>query len=266
MKDNNRYQSEDDTTQKIIYQCEDTVDGIFTMIYDAWAAHIPDDRLSLRVEQEDTYELFAKYVYVETDMEKAVKVARSVARKLSRRAFDYIYAAALSCEEDKAMAVWRFLKLGFGVGARVTSMHARQEVVRIFNLHRNVCNEAHLFKEFVRFAELEDGLLLARIKPKNQVLPLIADHFADRLNAENFVIVDETHAMGVFHAAGEQWFLSAVSQEAIEQMWQRERSDEYERLWKLFFKSIEIKPRHNERCQMTHCSLRYRDYMVEFQS
>lgn len=254
------------SVEKIIYRCEDTVDGIFTMIYDAWAARIPDERLSLQVEREDTYELFAQYVYVETDLEKAVKVSRSVSRKISPLAFQYIYAAALSFEEDKAMAIYRFLKLGFAVGGRVTDMHARKEVLRIFELHRNVNNEAHLFREFVRFADLENGMLMAKIRPKNQVLPLIADHFADRFGSENFVIIDEKHDMGLFHALGKEWFLAPVDNEAVEQLWGKERSDEYERLWKTFFKSIEIQPRHNPTCQRNHCSLRYRDYMVEFQN
>lgn len=251
--------------EKIIYLCEDTVEGIFTMIYDAWSAHIPEENLELRVQGEDNYELFARYVYVDTDMDKAVKVARSVSKKISTLAFDYIYAAALSYEEDKAMAIYRFLKLGFAVGKQVTDMNVRPEVNRVFELHRNIGNEAHLFKGFVRFADLENGLMLARIKPKNQVLPIIAEHFADRFSGENFVIVDETHGMGLFHALGKQWFLSTVDQAAIEELWGKERSDEYEQLWRTFFKNIEIKSRHNYTCQKTHCSLRYRDYMTEFQ-
>lgn len=256
--------TEDGKVQKTIFVSEDTVEGIFTMVYDAWSAHLQDDAIDLRVEGEDNYELFAKYVYVDTDMEKAVKVARSVSRKISTLAFDYIYAAALSYEKDKAMAIYRFLKLGFSVGNKVTDMNVRDEVNRVFQLHRNIGNEAHLFKGFVRFVDMENGLLVAKIKPKNQVLPIIAEHFADRFSGENFVIVDETHGIGLFHALGKQWFLSAIDSEAIEKLWQSERSDEYERLWKTFFKSIEITPRHNEKCQKTLCSLRYRDYMTEF--
>ena len=36
----------------ITYLCEDTPEGIFTAVYDAWAAKIPDDRLHLMTEQE----------------------------------------------------------------------------------------------------------------------------------------------------------------------------------------------------------------------
>ena len=36
----------------ITYLCEDTPEGIFTAVYDAWAAKIPDDRLHLMTEQD----------------------------------------------------------------------------------------------------------------------------------------------------------------------------------------------------------------------
>ncbi len=249
---------------RTIYICENTPDGIFTAIYDAWAAHIPDERLQILPDGEFSFELFAQYHYVETDMEKAVKVARSVSRKISPEAYRQIYAASLSHEEEKIMAIYRFLKLGFQVGARVTDMHAREEVCHMFEICRNVVNEAHSFREFLRFAELENGILLARIKPKNFVLPLMADHFADRFPEEHFVIIDDKSEMGVFHGRGKSWFLSPIDREAIERLWQSNRSQEFEHLWKTFFKAIAIEPRRNYKCQRTMCALRYRDYMLEF--
>lgn len=249
---------------KIIYICENTPDGIFTAIYDAWAAHIPDERLSILVDGEYEMELFAEYRYVETDMEKAVKVAHSVSRKISSEAYRQIYAASLSYEEDKIMAIYQFLRLGFKVGAKVTDMHAKPEVCRMFELCRNVVNESHSFREFVRFTELESGILLARIKPKNFVLPLMAGHFADRFPEEHFVIIDDNSEMGIFHERGKQWFLSPIDREAIERLWRSERSQEFERLWKTFFKAIAIEERRNYKCQRTMCALRFRDYMLEF--
>lgn len=251
-------------TEKVIYVCENTPDGIFTAIYDAWAARIPDERLSILADGAYAFELFAEYRYVETDMEKAVKVARSVSRKISPEAYRQIYAVSLSYEEDKIMAIYRFLKLGFRVGAEVIHMHARTEVCRVFEICRNVVNESHSFREFVRFSELESGILLARIKPKNFVLPLMAGHFADRFPEEHFVIIDDNSEMGIFHERGKQWFLAPINKEAIEYLWHSERSQEFEHLWKTFFKAIAIEQRRNYKCQRNMCALRYRDYMLEF--
>ena len=250
---------------KVVYLCENTPDGIFTAIYDAWAAKIPDGRLSIRVEENYMMEFFTDYVYVQTDLEKAVKVARSVSRKIGTQAYDMIYKTALSCEEEKINVVYHFLKMGFAYGPSVVTMHTNDTVCRLFELSRAVTNESHLFQEFVRFGESEEGILIARIKPKNQVLSLIAHHFADRFPEENFVILDEVHQMGLFHERRKEWYLSPLTKEALEGIWEYSKGEEYENLWKAFFKTIAIRERTNPQCQRNHCALRYRDYMVEFQ-
>lgn len=249
-----------------IFLCEDTPDGVFTAIYDAWAAHIPDECLKLRVEQMHSLELFSEYVYVQTDYEKAVKVARSVSRKICREAYDMMYQASLSHEEDKIDAIYHFLKLGFKVGAEVVRMHADKDVCRVFDLQRNVSNESHSFREFLRFSESEQGILIAKIRPKNQVLPILAGHFTDRFPEENFVIIDEVHEMGVFHEKHKAWYLSPLTQEVIEKIWLTNAHSDYEKLWKTFFRTIAIKDRENYRCQRNMCALRFRDYMLEFES
>lgn len=250
---------------KIIYLCEDTPDGIFTAIYDAWAARLPDDRISIQVERNHSMELFAKYRYVQTDMEKAVKVARSVRGKISNEAYYMIYYVSLSHEGDKIDCIYRFLKMGFQYGAGVVHMHGEDVVCRMFELKRNVGNESHMFREILRFHDSEEGILIAKIRPKNQVLSLIAEHFSDRFPEESFVILDEVHAMGLFHERGRQWYLAPLEKEILEKIWHHRGSTEYERLWKIFFNTIAIEERKNYKCQRNMCALRYRDYMVEFQ-
>lgn len=249
---------------QVIYLCEDTPDGIFTAIYDAWAAGIPQQRLSLRVEQLHTMRLFTDYVYVRTNLDKAVKVARSVRNKIGQEAYDMMYKASLSYEEDKIDAIYCFLKLGFYYGKAVTEMHGEDSVCRVFELKRNVWNEAHSFREFLRFHDSEEGILVARIHPKNQVLPILADHFSDRFPEENFVILDDTHTMGVFHERHRSWYLAPLDDEVLKRIWSQRDSAEYEQLWKAFFKSVAISQRVNYKCQRNMCALRYRDYMIEF--
>ena len=73
-------------------------------------------------------------------------------------------------------------------------------------MKRRVSNEAHYFIEFVRFRELENGVLFSEIEPKNRVLTCIAEHFADRFPME-WVIYDNTHQEFLVHPAGKHWVL-----------------------------------------------------------
>ena len=249
----------------ITYLCEDTPEGIFTAVCDAWAAKIPDDRLHLMTEQEMNFSLFTEYRQVETDQEKAVKVARSIRQKIANEAYIQVYYASLSNEEDKVDAIYHFLKQGFRYGARVLDMHGLVQVCRVYELYRSVSNENQKYRGFVRFAEIgRQGrkILLARIRPKNQLLPLLGQHFADRFGQENFAIIDDERAMGYFH--GETAFLSKVDMAQIDRLWQGQRDTAYEELFQTFFRSIAIKERENYVCQRTMCPIRYRDYMVEF--
>jgi len=249
---------------QIIYLCEDTPDGVFTAIYDAWDSHTPEEQLSIQVERFHAIRLFTDYVYVQTDFEKAVKVARSVSNKIGQEAYDMIYKASLSSEEDKIDAIYHFLKLGFRYGRNVLQMHGEDAVCRVFELKRNVWNEAHSFREFIRFHDSQEGILISTIRPKNQVLPILAYHFSDRFPEEHFVILDETHGMGLFHERGKSWYLAPLEEEVLKRIWSHKESEEYERLWKAFFRTISIKERENYRCQRNMCALRYRDYMLEF--
>lgn len=245
--------------------CENTPDGIFTAIYDGWAARLPIEQIRFRADGEYNYELFVEYEYIETDYEKAKKVATSVARKISRSAYEMMYCASLSYEEDKIDVIYRFLKKGFKVGAKIVDMYSDEDVCRIFELQRNVKNEAHASREFLRFHDSEYGILMAKLNPKNQVLPLMTDHFADRFPEEHFIIIDEVHGMASFHERGKNWYLAPITEEAIDRIWSTRENGEYIGLWKTFFHTIAIKERTNYNCQRNLCALRYRDYMVEFQ-
>ena len=248
----------------IIYLCEDTPDGIFTAIYDAWKSGIPEEGMSIQAERHHAMQLFAEYVYVQTDSDKAVKVAQAIENKIGGEAYDMVYHAALSCETDRMDAIYRFLKLGFRYGRRVISMHGDERVCQLFELNRSVRNEAHTFREFLRFHDTGKALV-ARMNPKNQVLPLIGWHFSERFPDENFVILDENHDMGVFHEKGRRWYLSFVDHGFIGEVFGQIQSGQYEHLWSRFFQTIAIAGRENDKCQKNMCPLRYRKYMVEFQ-
>lgn len=252
--------------KRYIFLCENTTDGIFTAIYDAWASGYPDEMISLYVEENHDMELFAEYRYVQTDYDKAKKVARSVSRKISTEAYVMIFRASLSQFEDKVEVIYRFLKLGFREGRNVTGMHGEEVVCRLFELSRNVWTEAHLFQGVVRFHDSKDGLLISRISPKNLVLPMVAEHFAERFSTENFIILDDKHNMGLFHEREQSYFISTLERDVLEEIWASRDNSEYESLWKCFFRNIAIDERENYNCQRNLCPIRYREYMVEFQS
>lgn len=246
-----------------IFLCENSPEGILTAVYDAWASRRGHSHVKLKLNQEDSLELFADYVTVEPDMEKAEKVRRSIQQKISRYAWEMVYRAALSEREEKADDIYRFLVGGFYYGSRVVNMLAEPVVMRITEMNRSVSNEAHFTREFLRFDEREGGILFAKIRAKNDVLTLVVPHFADRLSGENFLILDVSRNRAAVHPAGSSWYLTELTPEQADELLST-RPDEYRDLWKTFFHAIAIEARKNPKLQRNMMPLHYREFALEF--
>lgn len=245
-----------------IYLCDDSFENILTAVYYAWASRKGHSHVRLQMNQTSSMELFCDYIPVETDFEKAKKVSRSIENKISHEAWQMVYRASMSFNPDKADAIYRFLVGGFHYGKKVTQMLAEPAVQKIFELNRQVSNESYFFREFVRFDAMDNNILLSKIRPKSNVLPMIAPHFADRLSGENFLILDVERSLAAVHQADKQWFLTSLTKEEVETVLSYE-SDVYRDLWKTFYNSIAIEERKNPTLQRNLMPLRYREFMTE---
>ena len=252
-----------------IYQCEDSVEGIFTAVYIAWASRYGHDNIKLQAVTEDTnanLELFSEYITVNKDSILADKVAESIRGKISIQAYQMVVRAALSCDVKKANSIYHFLVRGFAMGGQIVNHLADPYVCDIFELSRKVGADTHYYQEFVRFQELENKVLLAKIEPKNNVVELITPHFADRLASENFIIIDVKRKLATIHQANSNWFLTYLTKEEVVNLLSlSESKNDYEVLWKAFFDSIAVKERESYARQRNHVPLHYRKYMTEFQ-
>ena len=124
----------------------------------------------------------------------------------------------------------------------------------------------HHLLGFVRFEELENGILFTRIAPKNNVVIFLMPHFADRFPAENFMIYDEKRELYGIHPSGKHWYLAQGKEFASKRTeWQlSDREQQYQELFRYFCHKIAIKERENKELQRNMLPLRFQEYMVEF--
>lgn len=173
--------------------------------------------------------------------------------------------ASLSNHKNRADFIYRFLLDGFKYGENVLNMMHLDSVFSIFELCRFVGNENHLLTGFLRFSKTEEGLLVSKIAPKNDVITLLANHFSDRISEENWIIYDEKRKKGIVHAAGKSWVVFHDEDKLwMDKIKWKTDEQEYQDLWRTFHRSIAIPERANYRCQRNHLPLRYRPYMTEF--
>lgn len=252
---------------KYVYRCPDSIEGIFTAIYQAWASvhKHEENRIEVECEENASLLLFAEYTDVAPNMEISEKVIRSVRNRISEEACDMILKGALSEDKEKGEIIYRFLIYAFREGPRACRSYGNPWAMKLFELVRNFNGESHLLKGFLRFDEYENGLFLARYAPKNDLTADLMEHFSDRLNTENFVIFDEKRRVTGVHPKGGQWFLYRLSDEEYQNMMDKTKeSDEFAGLWRVFFKKIAIAERENRHLQNNNLPLHFRSYMTEF--
>lgn len=252
---------------KRVYVCQDNVTSLFSALYDAWKEkrQSGDAEIAFRGNVETKF--FCEYTEVTSSEEKAAAVQKMISRHLGEEAYRMLYYAALSADLEKGNAIWGSMIAARNIkdSTKIMQHLTEPNVRKAFELYRNVSNEAHFFKEILRFRELKSGILFAKIEPKSQILTAIASHFSDRLPLENFMIYDETHQMAVIHESKKNWVVvSGVSIDFEGLDSYSESEQEIEKLWKTFFQSIAIKERESYERQRAHFPIWYRKNAVEF--
>ncbi|MBR6321637.1 MAG: TIGR03915 family putative DNA repair protein [Lachnospiraceae bacterium] len=245
-----------------IYLCEDRPESILSAVYDAYRDPVPNREIQLMLSDDAQLSLFQEQAYAESSYEKAEKVVTAIRRDLGPDTWEIVEGVLCAAPSDKADVIFQLIRYGFIRKRDVSRELTVPAVMRAFEYNRKARGEAHLMLGFTRFDRIAEGLFLSKIGPVNDVLPLIMDHFSERLNTENFVIYDEKRKKSGVHPAGFNWYFAEG--ELPRHVRQMRAADPYERLFKTFFEAIAIRERENPLCQRTHCPLHFRTYMTEF--
>ena len=253
---------------KKVYVCSDNITGIFSAIYDAWRTKLQEEQLGIALKGVMDQELFCEYIEVEESQKKAIAVENLIKRYLGDYAYWNIYHAVLSHDKERGNAILGAMLESRKIpnSRRIMEHLSHPQVQKVFELSRKVSNEAHYYKEIVRFSELQNGILFAEIEPRSQILSCLGDHFTNRFPLENWMIYDKTHRMFLVHEQQNRWILAQDEELNVDAIkWFSATEALYVKLWKCFFESISIKERENYERQRQHLPLRYRTHVIEFQ-
>ena len=161
---------------------------------------------------------------------------------------------------DKELRLVRFLHLAFALGPGTVKRRGHPEVAPLYQMKQSLDWEVDKFQGFVRFQE-HDGMLGAVIHPKNYILPLLRPHFCARFPEENFLTYDAVHQAVLLYQNHRAQLLELA--EPLTLPPPDEKEQQFQELWRQFYKTLEIKARHNEKGRMTHCPKRFWADMTE---
>lgn len=252
---------------KHVLICEDTMEGIFTAVYNGWLLEKKQVQVEIRTELPDNQELFCRYEEITTDMGKAIKVARTIRHKLGQRTYECICYSAVSAHPEKGTAIFRVLRKALGGGrcnALIMDDMADLYVNMVSRMYIRVWHEYHRFMGFLRFSEVGGGVLFAKIAPENDILEMLSEHFEDRFPNEYWMIYDENRHKVLLHEKGQKCRVHREVQLSEEYMEKMTDAQEYEDLWRAFCTSVTIEERKNKKLQQQFLPKKFRPNMTEF--
>ncbi len=247
------------------YLYDGTFEGFLTCIY----AHYYEGKAS-GIYRKEHYQssLLHGCRFVETEQNKAEKVYNAIRSKISGEDLRRIYRVFLSSDEEKENMLLAYIRLGFREGSGISLLHSNPVVFAVQKCEHKVSIETHRIKGLARFSALrksgavgsQQEVLYCCFEPDHDILELVADHFADRLKNDPFIIHDKKRDKAVF-AQGGHWYISDFSERDLPALGTGER--EYRDLWKKYFETIAIRERVNPSCQKRFMPVRYWKNLTE---
>lgn len=261
-------------------------DGSFSGLLSAYgwahrAGELPAD--VVLAERPGSGLLFGAPVLVETDAALAERVQRGLEREKAG-IVGTLFRAFLSERPGMEVAILRVIDAVAAEGAEVVSDWTFEPTREVRTWAKRVGREAHRQEAFVRFEKHEPEapplartgdvtagapLWLATARPEVHVLPLIGDHFATRYPALRWAIVDDRRGLALVHAtpaaerAPDEPATRVVPAATLGALRPTDDEAAYQRMWRAYFRAVDIPERKNLQLHLRHVPRRYWPYLTE---
>ncbi|HSQ42609.1 MAG TPA: TIGR03915 family putative DNA repair protein [Fibrobacteraceae bacterium] len=251
-------------THPIVYLYDGSFEGFLSGVFEAFRLKIPV--AAFEAQSRHAPELFTEIQMVSTNPSHAERVWDAMGKRDSPLAA-MVRGTFLSELPGMETILWRFLQKFF---ADPSGSHARNvldpDVYQVYETARKVRAEAHRFLGFVRFEVCPNGDLLALVDPEYNIVELIAPHFMKRLPRQSWCILDTGRRTGIQYHHGKSESISIATplpRNANALSKALDPEDEYRRLWRHYYESINITERANPGLMVRCLPRKYWKYLPE---
>lgn len=246
---------------------DQTFEGLLTAIQDAFDLNIePDKILSTKAFQDD---LFAIKYYITTDSDKFEKLWEQIKDKSSEQNCQRIFKAFLSELPDIEIIIYNYIKLILETPYNVEVDFSNENLVKLNNIQKKVGREAQRVMMFVRFQKTIDEIFYASFDAKYNVIPLTVSHFRNRFADQKWVIFDTRRKFGYYYDLENVREITIGNQKVSLESGKVDKdilhiSEKlFQKLWKSYYDSINIKERKNLKVHMQFLPKRFWKFLPE---
>jgi probable DNA metabolism protein len=236
-----------------------TYEGFLTLVYEKYHQKLNIDKIE---KNKINTLLFEDIHEVITDEEKAKKVLHALQEKFTPKNLNTITNTFLCDSKNFEMSLLEYIILGFKNQNNLKDIN-HKSIFFLQELEKELFRVLHRMYGFVRFEELEDNTLYAKIDTKFNVLYFLGKHFLKRLGTNDFIIHDIKREFAFVKHKNK---LSIKQVASFDEPTYSNDEEKFKKLWKTFFESVSVKERKNKKLQQNFVPLIYRTYMSEFET
>ena len=239
----------------IVY--DGSFEGFLSLIYEVYYKKLKPTNIYKKLPNEI---IFEKTIHIQINEENYTKVLKAMKSKFQKKIVQRVMNIFMCDSKNFEMALLEYIILGFKDDKQLLNIN-NSCVFYLNNLEKELFKNVHKMYAFVRFEELDDNSLYAKLECKFNTLYFLAKHFLKRFNNQDFIIHDINRKLA-FIKIGEDFSFQEVAH--FEEPSQSQNEQKFQKLWKSFFKGVSIEERVNLKLQQNQVPLIYRTYMSEF--
>lgn len=242
----------------IAYKISPTIEGIFCALFESFTTQeIPQIIFSGNFQPS----FDCKIKTIQNIDENVLRVKKGIIKNGGISLLSAIFYAFRSSDELKETIIFNAARKCLSARKNVLDDYKDPDILAFYELKTKISFEAHRMLGFVRFEKSKGGVWYANISPDNNIVDLLAPHFNKRFPKEKFVLHDDKrHLLCICDGKNTMTF---KSQEPIT-VYLDDDEVEFQNLWRVYFNSVSIKERRNQKLQDDYLPRRYRKRMTEF--
>ncbi|MFA7085609.1 MAG: TIGR03915 family putative DNA repair protein [Aliarcobacter sp.] len=236
-----------------------TFEGVLSLVYEVYYKRLNPIKIYKTLPNEI---LFEEILEIITLKDNAIKVLNAIKTKFPKEILEKILNIFMCDSKDFEMALLEYIVIGFKDSKQLYNIN-NSCVFYLNNLEKELFRVTHKLTGFIRFEELEDKTLYAKIESKFNIVYFLGKHFLKRFNNQNFIIHDLNRKLAFVKMQNDY----SIKEVAFFDEPNYSKSEEkFQKLWKSFFSKVTIKERINPKLQKQMVPLLYRTYMSEFKN
>ncbi len=234
-----------------------TFEGFLSLVYEVYYKKLKPIKIYKTLPNEM---IFEEILELKTSKDNAIKVLIAIKTKFPKELIQRILNIFMCDSKEFELYLLEYIIIGFKETKQLYNIN-NSCVFYLNSLEKELFRNVHKLTGFVRFEELEDGTLYAKVESKFNVVYFLGKHFLKRFNNQNFIIHDLNRKLAFVKMQND---FSVQEVAFFDEPNYSSNEQKFQKLWKSFFSAVTIKERINPKLQTQMVPLLYRTYMSEF--